>query len=90
VDVPEPGTEVRAGEPLGEVESTKSVSDIYSPVTGVVTEKNSALDDASELVNRSPYGEGWIAVIEVSDAEELGGLLDAGAYRAFVEELSAG
>ena len=89
VDVPEPGTEVRGGEPLGEVESTKSVSDIYSPVTGVVSEKNAALDDAAELVNQAPYGDGWIAVIDVADGAELGRLLDAQGYRSFVEELSS-
>ncbi|MFL5766543.1 MAG: glycine cleavage system protein GcvH [Actinomycetota bacterium] len=88
VDVPEPGTEVHAGEPLGEVESTKSVSDIYSPVTGVVVEKNGALDDAAELVNQAPYGDGWIARIELSEGGQLDGLLDAAAYRSFVEELS--
>jgi glycine cleavage system H protein len=58
-------------------------------VTGVVVEKNTALDDAAELVNQAPYGDGWIALIEISDAEQLGGLLDAAAYRSFVEELSA-
>ena len=88
VDVPEPGTEVTAGQPLGEVESTKSVSDIYSPVTGVVREKNAALDDSAELVNQAPYAGGWIALIEISDAAQLDDLLDATAYRSFVEELS--
>src|SRR5712691_7863790 len=81
VDVPEPGTEVRAGQPFGEVESTKSVSDVFSPVTGVVRERNAALDDHAELVNEAPYGEGWIAVIEASDPHELASLLDASAYR---------
>ena len=88
VDIPEPGTEVRAGQPFGEVESTKSVSDVYSPVSGVVIEKNASLDEAAELVNQAPYGEGWILVIRASDTEELGKLLDAAAYRSFVEELS--
>jgi glycine cleavage system H protein len=88
VDAPEAGTEVHAGEPLGEVESTKSVSDIYSPLTGVVAERNDALVDAAERVNESPYGDGWIAVIEATDAAEFDGLLDAAAYRSFVEELS--
>src|SRR5204863_10207587 len=88
IDAPEPGTEVSAGVSLGEVESTKSVSDIYSPVTGIVAEKNTALDDAAELVNQAPYGGGWIAVIEVSDAAQLDGLLDASAYRSFVADLS--
>jgi len=89
VDAPEPGTQVTAGQPLGEVESTKSVSDIYSPVSGVVSEKNAALDDAAELVNQAPYGGGWIALIEVPDPTALEDLLDAVAYRSFVEELKA-
>jgi glycine cleavage system H protein len=89
VDVPEPGTEVHAGQPFGEVESTKSVSDVYSPVSGVVVEKNAALDDAAELVNSAPYGDGWIVLIEAADASEFGALLDAASYRSFVEELSS-
>ncbi len=88
VDVPEPGTEVRAGQPFGEVESTKSVSDVFSPVTGVVRERNSALVDNAELVNQAPYGEGWIAVIAASDPDEFGALLEAAAYREYVEGLS--
>jgi glycine cleavage system H protein len=90
VDIPEPGTEVRAGQPFGEVESTKSVSDVFSPVTGVVRERNGALDDRAELVNQAPYGEGWIAVINASDPQEFGALLDASAYREYVEGLSEG
>lgn len=86
VDLPEAGAEVRAGEPLGEVESTKSVSDVYSPVTGKVVERNPLLEDSPELVNEHPYGDGWMVVIEVADASELEGLLEASSYRAFVEE----
>jgi glycine cleavage system H protein len=86
VDIPEEGTEVRAGEPFGEVESTKSVSDIYSPVSGRVALRNGALSDSPELVNGDPYGEGWMAVIEMSDPGELDGLMDADAYRRMVEE----
>jgi glycine cleavage system H protein len=89
VDVPEPGTEVHAGKPFGEVESTKSVSDVYSPVSGVVVEKNPALDDAAELVNSAPYGDGWIVLIEAAAASEFGALLDATSYRSFVEELGS-
>src|SRR6184192_4515683 len=63
VDVPEVGTEVRAGQPFGEVESTKSVSDVYSPVTGRVVERNAALEERPELVNEHPYGDGWIVAI---------------------------
>jgi glycine cleavage system H protein len=86
VDLPEEGTEVRAGEPFGEVESTKSVSDIYSPVTGRVIERNGTLEDQPELVNEDPYGEGWMVVVEASDPTELEDLLNAEAYRRFAEE----
>lgn len=85
VDLPEVGTEVRAGEAFGEVESTKSVSDLFSPVSGKVVERNAALDDTPELVNQEPYGDGWMVVIEMSDREELADLLDADQYRQMVE-----
>ena len=84
VDVPEVGTEVRAGEPFGEVESTKSVSDVYAPVTGVVVERNEALADNPQLVNEDPYGAGWMISIE-GDAAALEGLMDAEAYRRLTE-----
>ncbi|MGH2675034.1 MAG: glycine cleavage system protein GcvH, partial [Actinomycetota bacterium] len=71
VDIPEEGTEVQAGEPFGEVESTKSVSDIYSPVTGRIVERNVALSETPELVNRDPYGEGWMVVIQVAEAGQM-------------------
>jgi glycine cleavage system H protein len=83
VDLPEVGAALRAHEPMGEVESTKSVSDVYSPVTGTVTERNPLVDDAPELVNQQPYGDGWLVLIESTDT--LDELLDAEAYRAFVE-----
>jgi len=86
VDIPEVGTEVRAGEPFGEVESTKSVSDVYAPVTGTVTARNDALVDSPELVNRDPYGDGWMVAIEASDASELDRLLTASAYRDVAEK----
>jgi glycine cleavage system H protein len=85
VNLPDEGTEVRAGEAVGEVESTKSVSDIFSPVSGRVVERNQALTDSPELVNQEPYGEGWMVVIEMSDPEELDDLLDADAYRQHAE-----
>jgi glycine cleavage system H protein len=85
VNLPDEGTEVRAGETLGEVESTKSVSDIFAPVTGRVVERNEALVDSPELVNQEPYGEGWMVVIAMADPEELGDLLDADEYRRFAE-----
>jgi glycine cleavage system H protein len=85
VDVPEVGTEVQANEPFGEVESTKSVSDVYAPVTGRVVERNAELADSPQLVNDSPYGDGWMIAIEPADASEMEGLLDAAAYRSFTE-----
>ena len=88
VDIPEVGTAVIAGQPFGEVESTKSVSDVYSPVTGTVTERNEGLGDEPETVNDEPYGDGWMVVIELSDPSELGALLSAEAYKAFTEEES--
>jgi glycine cleavage system H protein len=84
VDLPSPGTEVVAGQPLGEVESTKSVSDIYAPVSGSVTERNPRLEESPELVNQDPYGEGWMVVIRMSRPEELEALLTAKEYEAFL------
>jgi glycine cleavage system H protein len=89
VDVPEVGAEVRAGEPFGEVESTKSVSDVYAPVAGTVVERNARLADAPQLVNEEPYGQGWMILVQPSEAAELGGLLDSAAYRAFTESEDA-
>ena len=86
VTLPQAGTEIQAGEPCGELESTKSVSDVYAPVTGTVTAVNAALDANPELVNSDPYGGGWMFEVEVSGADALGGLLDAAAYRAVIEK----
>ena len=85
VQVPTAGTKVTAGESFSEVESTKSVSDIYAPVTGEVVEVNDDLGDAPERLNDDPYGEGWICVIAMSDTTEFESLLDAAAYRALIE-----
>jgi glycine cleavage system H protein len=85
VTLPETGTHVTAGETCGEVESTKSVSDLYAPVTGTVAERNEALDTSPELVNSDPYGEGWMLAITPDDASAVDrgdGLLDAAAYEA--------
>ena len=82
VQVPAVGTAVQAGDRFSEVESTKSVSDIYAPVSGTIVEVNEALADHPERLNEDPYGEGWLCVIELADAAELDGLLDAPAYRA--------
>jgi glycine cleavage system H protein len=86
VQLPDVGLEVLAHASCAEVESTKSVSEIYAPLTGTVVEVNGALVDAPELVNQDPYGAGWILAIEMADPDELGALLDARAYRALVEE----
>jgi glycine cleavage system H protein len=81
VSVPGAGSAVTAGQPCGEVESTKSVSDIFAPVSGTVTAVNEALDGTPELLNSDPYGEGWIFEVEVSDPAQLESLLDADQYR---------
>ena len=85
VDVPEVGTRVEANGKVSEVESTKSVSDIYAPVAGTVVEVNADLADAPERRNDDPYGEGWICLLEPDDPSSLDALLDAPAYRALVE-----
>lgn len=85
VQVPTVGASVAAGDSFGEVESTKSVSDIYAPVSGTVVAINDALGDAPETINRDPYGAGWLCEIEISDASELEALLDAAAYQALLE-----
>jgi glycine cleavage system H protein len=85
VSLPEAGAEVVAGEPMGEVESTKSVSDVYSPVSGKVVDTNQGLEGSPELVNDDPYGEGWLVVVEVA-ADDAAELLDADAYRKLIEE----
>ena len=84
VTLPEVGTKITAGAPCGEVESTKSVSDVYAPVSGTVVARNDALDASPELVNSEPYGDGWMFEIQMSDPGELSGLLDATAYESQV------
>lgn len=85
VDLPGPGTAVKSLQPMGEVESTKSVSDIYSPVSGSIVERNPTLEDSPELVNQDPYGDGWLVVIEMADPAEHDSLMTAAAYRSFLE-----
>jgi glycine cleavage system H protein len=82
VDLPEAGTEVSAGDAFGEVESTKSASEIYAPVTGTVVARNEQLKDRPELVNSDPYGAGWLIEIELSGAGYPDDLLDAAGYAA--------
>ena len=86
VQVPEVGARVEAGASFSEVESTKSVSDIFAPIAGTIREVNTSLEAAPELVNRDPYGEGWLCVIQADDAAQVEGLLDAAGYRALVGE----
>lgn len=82
VSLPAVGDTVSAGDACGEVESTKSVSDIYAPVAGSVTATNPALDSSPELINSDPYGEGWMFELEVTDPSAVDQLLDATAYEA--------
>jgi glycine cleavage system H protein len=86
VEVPDVGVEVSAHQAFSEVESTKSVSDVFSPVAGSVVERNALLDEHPELVNTAPYGDGWIVVIQAADPVAVADLLDAAAYQAFVEQ----
>lgn len=84
VELPSVGSQVTAGEPMGEAESTKTVSEIYSPVSGTVVETNAELADNPELLNEDPYGRGWLVMVDVS--EEQKELLTAAEYLAFIEE----
>jgi len=85
VQVPGVGSAVKAGDSFSEVESTKSVSDIYAPLSGTIVDVNTDLGDAPQRVNEDPYGEGWLCVIEMSDPSEVDALLDAAGYLALVE-----
>ncbi|MFT5563404.1 MAG: glycine cleavage system H protein [Myxococcota bacterium] len=80
VDLPPVGATVEAGAPFGEIESTKSVSDLFAPLTGTITARNDVLEDRPELLNSDPYGEGWLVKITPTDATETDSLLDAAAY----------
>jgi glycine cleavage system H protein len=82
VTLPETGSHVTAGQACGEIESTKSVSDLYAPVSGTVVERNESLDGAPELVNTDPYGDGWMMVIRPDEASAADGLLDAASYQS--------
>jgi glycine cleavage system H protein len=85
VDLPGNGVSVGASESFGEVESTKSVSELYAPVSGQIVAVNESLADAPDKLNSDAYGEGWLITIEMSDPSELDALLDAGAYTALIE-----
>jgi glycine cleavage system H protein len=86
IQLPRLGTTVTAGEPVGEVESTKSVSDVFAPVAGEVVARNDALEDSPELVNADPYGEGWMIEIKLAETARADSLMMAQDYRAFIEE----
>ena len=86
VQLPERGAAVTAGDSFSEVESTKSVSDVYAPVNGAVADVNQELVDAPQRINEDPYGAGWICVIDMSDRSEFDKLMDADAYRQLISE----
>ncbi|OGS52566.1 MAG: glycine cleavage system protein H [Euryarchaeota archaeon RBG_13_61_15] len=86
VELPAAGKEVKAGEILGNVESVKTVSEVFSPVSGTVTDSNGKLVDSPELLNKDPYGMGWVAVVEMSDPSELSALMSADEYKKLLGE----
>ena len=86
VDLPDVGTEVHAGQAFAEVESTKSVSDVFSPIEGSIVERNPLIDEHSELVNEQPYGDGWLVLVTPADPAAVDALMTAESYRAFVED----
>jgi glycine cleavage system H protein len=86
VQLPEVGAKVEAGQAFGEIESTKSVSELYAPLTGVVVARNEQLGDEPELVNTDPYGAGWLVEIDPAAAEDIDDLLDADAYTALTDQ----
>ena len=85
VQIPDVGAQLSMGDSFSEVESTKSVSDIYAPISGTIAEVNQELSDAPQRVNEDPYGEGWLVVIQADDPSQFDQLLDADAYRALIE-----
>ncbi|OLC40890.1 MAG: glycine cleavage system protein H [Nitrospirae bacterium 13_1_40CM_4_62_6] len=84
IDMPKPGTNVTAGQQLGEIESTKTTSALYTPVSGTIVKVNADLKDHPEVVNTDPYGKGWIAVIELSDPAQVEKLMMASQYEKFL------
>ena len=85
VELPATGAQLTSDETFGEVESTKSVSDIFAPVSGTVTQINESLEDAPEIINQDPYGEGWICIVQLEDESQLSTLLSPEAYAEFTE-----
>jgi glycine cleavage system H protein len=90
VELPQTDEEAKRGEPLGSVESVKAVADVNSPVSGRVVEVNTALEDAPERINQSPYDDGWLAKIELSDPAEIRALMNAQEYVQFLQQLGEG
>jgi glycine cleavage system H protein len=85
VELPAIGSEITNGDPFGTIEAVKAVSDLFAPVSGEVVEINEALNDTPEIVNKSPYNDGWMIKIEISDTADLNELLEADAYKAMIE-----
>ena len=86
VELPKVGAKLVAGKPLGTVESVKAVSEIYSPVSGEVTEINSTLSDSPEKINSDPHGAAWLIKVKLSNSGEISGLMDAAAYQKYISE----
>jgi len=86
VELPASGKDVKAGEVMGNVESVKTVSEVFSPVSGIVKDANGKLVDSPELLNKDPYGQGWVAVVEMSDPSELSALMNADEYKKLLGE----
>ncbi|QBG57726.1 glycine cleavage system protein H [Bacillus amyloliquefaciens] len=86
VELPEVGAEIKADEPFGSVESVKTVSELYAPINGTVTEVNEDLDDSPEFVNESPYEKAWMIVVEPADAEEIENLMTSKQYDEMTQE----
>ena len=89
IDLPTAGTEVSKNDPIGDIESVKTVSELFAPIGGEIVEVNDALEDQPELVNDSPYAEGWMVVIQTTAADEFEALMDAGEYDAYLAGLDA-
>jgi glycine cleavage system H protein len=86
VELPKVGAQIKAGQSFGTVESVKAVSEIFSPVTGEVTETNAALADAPEKINKDPHGAAWLVKVRLADTKEISRLMDAAAYQAYIAE----
>jgi glycine cleavage system H protein len=86
IELPEVGTQVKANVPFAQIESTKAVNDIYTPITGEIVEINENVIDEPELINKDPYGNGWLVIIEMSDPTELETLLSAEEYQKSIKE----